>query len=138
LRPLNPFLKILRAHLRPHIMDGLDVSGLLHDPERWSGILRSRCLGILRSLRRSILRDLWRAILKGLYGRDIRPRIFLGRPSLELPEQGFRRWLAPFGLILTGWFGGGNFVAGRPVLRGRWHSLSIGGSLNGWRRRNRC
>jgi hypothetical protein len=84
------------------------------------------------------LRDLWRAILNGLYGRDIRPRIFLGRPSLELPEQGFRRWLAPFGLILTGWFGGGNFVAGRPVLRGRWHSLSIGGSLNGWRRRNRC
>lgn len=66
LRPLNPFSKILRAYLRPRIMDGLDVLGLLHDPERRPGILRSRCRGILRSLRRSILRDLRRAILNGL------------------------------------------------------------------------
>src|ERR1700681_3324334 len=69
-----------------------DVSVLLQGPDLCSGTLHDLCLGILY----------------GLYGPDLCPCIFLGRPSLELREQGFG------GLTLIGSFkSGSNFVARR-------------------------
>src|ERR1700688_2023124 len=50
-----------------------DVSVLLHGLDLCSGTLHDLCLGILY----------------GLYGLDLCPCIFPGRPSLELREQGF-------------------------------------------------
>ena len=69
-----------------------DVSVLLHGPDLCSGTLHDLCLGILY----------------GLYGLDLCPYIFPGRPSLELREQGFGR------LTLIGSFkSGSNFVTRR-------------------------
>jgi hypothetical protein len=56
----------LGPDLCPRILLGPDVSVPLHGPDRWSGILHNLC---------------W-SILSGLY------LCSLGRPSLELPEQG--------------------------------------------------
>ena len=93
-----------------------------------------RCSGIFRNLCRGILHNRCRGILNGLYGPDLCLRIFFGRPSFELPKQGFRRWLTIFRLTMIGGFrGGSNFVAGRRVLCGR-QSLSVGGRLYCWRR----
>jgi hypothetical protein len=93
----------LGPDLCPRILHGPDVSVLLHGPDLWSGILHNLCWGILY----------------GLYGPDLCPCIFLGRPSLELLEQGFRWWLTVFHLTLTGGFrSGSNFVARRRVRCG--------------------
>ncbi len=107
-------------YLCPRIVDGPDVSAFLHGPQRCSGILRNLCRGILHNLRRGILNV--------LYGPDLCPRIFLRRPSLELPKQGFIRWwLTIFRLAPGGGFkGGNNFVAGRRVLCGRRRSACMG------------
>lgn len=51
---------------------------ILYGPERCSAILLNPCRGILNRL----------------YGPDLCARIVFGRPSLELPKQSFRRWLA--------------------------------------------
>ena len=59
-------------------MDGLDVSVLLHEPKRNSGIFRD--------LRRSTLHNPCRGILNGLYCFDSCLHIFLSLPSLELLE----------------------------------------------------
>jgi hypothetical protein len=98
--------------LCPRILHRLDLSVLLHGPDLCSGILHSRCLGVL---------DLCLGILYGLYGRDLCPCIFLGRPSLKLLQQGFGWRLTDFGLTLIGRLkSGSNFVArlsiGRPSL----------------------
>ena len=123
------FRGILRGpYLSPRTLDGPEASVLLHGPKRCWRIFRNLCRG-------SILHNLCRGILNGLYGPHLCVRIILGRPSLELPKQGFRRWLTIFRLTLTGGFrGGSNFVAGRRVLCGQRQSLSIGGRLNCWRR----
>jgi hypothetical protein len=55
------------------ILHGPDLSLLLHGPDLFWGSLRDLCLGILH----------------GLYGPDLCLCIFLGRPSLELIQQGF-------------------------------------------------
>ena len=82
---------------------GPDVSVLFHGPDFWSSILHNLCWGSLY----------------GLYGPDLCPCIFLGRPSLELLEQGFRWWLTVFHLTLTGRFrSGSNFVARRRIRCG--------------------
>jgi hypothetical protein len=82
-------------------MDGLDVSVLLHGPERGSGIFRSLC----------------RATFNGPYAPDLCPGIFLGLPSLEFSKQRVRCGLNIFGPTLTGRFGGGGFRK-----EGRWIS----------------
>jgi hypothetical protein len=75
--------------LCPRILEGSDPSVLLH------GLVR--CLGILR-------------------GPTLCPCSFLGYPSLELLEQGFRWRLTVFRLTLAGGFGSGSdFVASRRV-----------------------
>ena len=68
--------------LCPRILHGPEVSVLFHGPDFWSGILHNLCWGILYGP------DLCPRILHGLYDQCL--RIFVGRPSLELPEQGFR------------------------------------------------
>ena len=81
-----------------------DVSVLLHGLDLCSGTLHDLCLGILY----------------GLYGLDLCPCIFPGRPSLELREQGFG------GLTLIGSFkSGSNFVARRHLACSR--RLSVRG-----------
>jgi hypothetical protein len=57
-------------HLCPRILHGTDMSMLLRRPDLCWGILRNLCLGIL-------------------YGLGLRPYPFLGRPALELRQQGF-------------------------------------------------
>jgi hypothetical protein len=87
------------------------------------GILHSRCLGILYGLHGP---DLYRRILYRLH--DLCPRIFLGRPSLELLQRSLSRWQADFGLTLVASFkSGSNFVARRRVRCSRQQSLSAGG-----------
>ena len=117
--PLDFFSGILRGpYLSPRTLDGPDASVLLHGPERCWDIFCNLCLGIFRTLcRGGILHNLCR-------GTHLCVRIILGRPSLELPKQGFRRWLTIFRLTLTGGFrGGSNFVAGRRVLCDQRQSL---------------
>ena len=102
-------------YLCPRVMDAPDVSVFLHRPKRCSGICANWCRGILRNLSRSIL--------NGLYGSDPCLRIFVER------QQGIRRWLTIFCLILISRFsGGGHFVAGRRILCGWWQSPGIGAS----------
>ena len=81
-------------------------SRILHgsDPSVLFGGLDLRW-GILHNLYRGSWRGLYRGSLHGLCGLDLCPCIFLGRPGLELLEQGFRDWLAGLGLSLTGRFG---------------------------------
>ena len=114
------------------MMDGPDTLVPLREPVRYPGI-------ILRNLCRGILRKLRRGVLNGLCGPAICLRILLGRPSLELPKQGFmwrptwfRLILSGFRVMLTDGFGGGNFVVGRRVLFDRRRNLSISGRLNCW------
>jgi len=99
----------LGPDLCPRILLGPDVSVLFHGPDLWSSVSHNLCWGILYGL--------CLGILCGLYGPDLCPCIFLGYPSLELLEQGFRRWwLTDFRLTLAGGFGSGSdFVAGRRV-----------------------
>jgi hypothetical protein len=59
------------SYLCPRTRERPDISVLLHGPAMRSGIFRN--------------------LLNGLYGPDLWVRIFLGRPSLEFPKQGFRR-----------------------------------------------
>lgn len=113
---------VLRAHLCPRIAGGQDTSVLLHEPMRDPGILRY--------LFRTLFHSLCRGVLNGLCGLDLRVRIFLCRPSLELPEQRVRCWITLFRLICRGGFSGGYFIAGRRILCGRRQRLSIGGRLN--------
>jgi hypothetical protein len=54
-------------------LHGPDLLLLLHGPDLFWGSLHKLCLGILY----------------GLYGPDLCLCIFLGRPSLELIQQGF-------------------------------------------------
>ena len=90
------------------ILHGPDPSVLFHGPD----------------LRWGILHNLYRGSLHGLCGPGLCPCLFLGRPSLELLEQGFSEWLADLGLALTdlglaliGRFNSrSNFVARRRVL----------------------
>ena len=119
------FSEVLRARLGPRVLDGSNLSALLHEPIRYPNILRGRCWNIL-------LHDLCRGCLNGLHGLATRRRLLLRRPGLELPEQGFRCQLTVLRLILAGRYRCGNFVAGRCVLRGRRQDLSIGV------RRNQC
>jgi len=109
----------------PRIVYRLDVSVLLHGPDLRSGILHDLCLVIL---------DLGLGVLDGLhglFGSDL--CIFLRRPSLELPEQGFRWWLTDFGLALRCSFKSGtNFFARRDFACCRRQSLSVGSWLNCW------
>jgi hypothetical protein len=59
------------------------------------------------------------------HGRDLCSGILIGRPSLELLEQGFG---CDFGLVLSGSFkSGSNFVARRRVPCSRGQSLSAAG-----------
>jgi hypothetical protein len=102
----------LGPDLSPRILHGPDLSVLLHGPDL--------CCGILHNL-------YW-GILYGLYGPNLCPCIFLGRPSLELLQQGFSWWLTNFGLTLIGRFKSrSNFVARRRVACSRWQILSAGG-----------
>ena len=62
-----------------------DCLALVYGSNLGSGILLCGiCLGILDGLWLNILYRLCRGILYGLCGRDLRPCIFAGRPSLEL------------------------------------------------------
>src|SRR5260370_2402414 len=104
--------------LCPRILYGPDPSVLLHGPDR---------LGIFHNLFWDILHHLCWVTLYGLYRHDLCPYIFLGRPSLELLQQGFRWWLTDFGLTLIGRFrSSSNFVARRRVPCNRQQSLSAG------------
>jgi hypothetical protein len=88
--------------------------GILHGPDLCLGILHTLCSGILYGL-------------YGLYGPDLCPRLLLGRPSLELLQQGFGRWLTDFGRALIRRLESGrNFVARRRVPCGRRQSLGAG------------
>ena len=65
-------------------------------------------------------------VLFVLFGLDL--CIFLGRPSLELLQQGFGRWLTDFGLALISSFkSGSNFVARRRFACCRQQSRGVGG-----------
>jgi len=88
--------------LCPRILFGPDPSVLLHGPVRGLGIL---------------------------YGLPaLCPCIFLGYPSLELLEQGFRWRLTVFRLTLIGGFrSSSNFVAGRRAACRRRQGLSLSG-----------
>jgi hypothetical protein len=62
---------------------------------------------------------------------DLCPRIFLGRPSLKLIEQGFGSWLIDLGLILKGRFKSGKqFIAGWGPRQGL--------NTRGWLKRGRA
>ncbi len=101
--------------LCPCILHGSDVSVLLHGPDLWSGILHNLYWGILYGL-------------DGMYGHDLCPYIFLGRPSLELLQQVFSWRLTAFGLTLIGRSkSDSNFVARRRVPCSRRQGLSVGG-----------
>jgi hypothetical protein len=103
-----------------HFLLGLmEPTIALHGP-RCLGILHGPvlCLGILLGPDLSVL----------LHGPDLRPCIFLGRPSLVLLEQGFGWWLRIFGLTLRCSFkSGSNFVAGRRLRCSRRQSLNADG-----------
>ncbi len=102
---------LLGPDLRSRILHAPDLV-LLRGPDLRSGILYERRLGILY----------------GLYGSDLRPCIFVGRPSLELTKQGFGWWLTDFGLLLIGGLeGGSSFVARGRLTCSRRQSLSAGG-----------
>ena len=74
LLPPDFFCGILHGPcLCPRMMNGQDMSVLLHGPKR--------CSGIFRNLRRSIL--------NGLSGPGLCLRILIRQPALESPEQGF-------------------------------------------------
>src|SRR5438876_7051894 len=107
LRSPDLFSEVLRAYLCPRVVDGSELSALLHEPIRYSNILRSRCWIVL-------LHKLCRGILKGLH-RLACLRLSLRRPGLELPEQGFSCQLTVLRTLLTGWLRFSNFVAGRCV-----------------------
>jgi hypothetical protein len=101
-------------HFCPHISHGLDPSVLLHELLKCWVIFLDLC---------------W-SNLYGLYGL-LGPCIFLGCPSLEVPQQGSRWWFIVFRLSMIGWLGdGSNFVAG---WRAPWSwrgSLTVSGRLN--------
>ena len=87
---------------------------------------------------RGILHDLYRGSLHGLCGLSLGPCLFLGRPSLELLEQGFSDWLgfsewpAGHGLALIGRFDRrSNFAARRRIRCRRRQILRSGNGLNG-------
>jgi hypothetical protein len=97
--------------LSPRILHGPDLPVLFHGPDLCWCILHSLCPGILH----------------GLPGPRLCPCFFLGRPSLELLEQGFSEWLADLGLALISRFNSrGNFVARRRVTCSRRQILSAG------------
>ena len=103
-------------------------SRILHGPDPsvlFGGL--DLCWGILHNLYRGSWRGLYRGSLHGLCGLDLCPCIFLGRPGLELLEQGFSEWLADLGLALIGRFNSrSNFVARRRVRCRRRQILSAG------------
>ena len=88
------------AHLalRGPLLDDFDGAGslprILYGPGP-SVLFRGLDLG------RGILHSLYRGSLHGPCGLGLRPCIFLGRPGLELLEQGFSDGLADLGLALT-------------------------------------
>ena len=105
------------------ISHGLDPSVLFHGPD----------------LRLGNLRHLYRGSLRGLCGLGLCPCLFLGRPGLELLEQGFSDWLgfsewlgfsdelADLGLALIGRCNShSNFVARWRIRCGRRQILSAG------------
>jgi hypothetical protein len=101
----------LGPNLCPCILQGPNPPVLFRRPNLCGGILRNLCRGILH----------------GLYWHDLCPCIFLGRPSLELLEQGFIWRLTDLGLTLIGRFNSrGNFVARRRVRCRRRQILSAG------------
>jgi len=123
----------------PHICSGGFCepglyTGILLGPDLCPRILHvPDPLVLLRGLGRcwSILHNLCWGILYGLYRLDLCRCIFLGRPSLELLQQGSRWILADFCLALTGGFGSSsNFVAGRRAPCSRRQGLSVSGRLN--------
>ena len=110
----------LGSDLSPRILYGPEVSVLLYGLGSCRGIL-------LHNLCGGILHNVGLGILYGLYGHDQCPRIFVGRPSLELIQQGFGWWLTDFGLLLIGKFRSGcNFVARRRALCSRRQNLRAG------------
>jgi hypothetical protein len=89
--------------------------------------------GIFQNLCSCILYRVHRLDL--LYGLDLCPCIFLGCPSLELPEQDFSRRLIIFRLTLIGGFrGGSNFAASRSAWVARRITVRI--CSRAWPRRD--
>jgi hypothetical protein len=111
------------------LLRGPGVSLLLHRPGLSLLLLGPNlCSGILHDLCPDILCGLRLGILYGLYGPDLRPGIFIGRPSLEFIQQVFGWWLTDFGrTLVVGLKGGSNFDAGRRLTCSRRQSLSAGG-----------
>ena len=127
----------LRPDLCSCILHGPDLSVLFHGPDpRWG-----------------ILHHLYGGSLHGLCGPGLCPCLSLRRPSLELLEQFFSKWLADLGLALTGLALTGlaltglaltdldsaligrfnrrsNFVARRRIRCGRRQILSAGDCMN--------
>jgi hypothetical protein len=123
----------LRPDLCACILHGPDLSVLFHGPNpRWS-----------------ILHP---GSLHGLCEPGLSPCLFLGRPRLELLEQGFGKWLSDLGLALAdlssaladlglaltdlgpaligGFNRRSNFVARRRIRCGRRQILSAGDCMN--------
>ena len=95
-------------------------SRILHGP--YPSVLFHRL-----DLCRGILHNLYWGNLRGLYGLDLCPCIFLGRPGFELLQQGFGCWLTDLGLILIGRHRSrSNFVARRRFRCSRRQVLSAG------------
>ena len=113
----RPFSGALHGpYLCPRISDGPDLAVLLAD----------RCPSIFCNLGRGILHKRFRDCFNRLHRPDLCLRILLGRPSLELPQQGCSRWLT-FAPTLIRFESGNNFIARRLVSCCRRQSLSAGG-----------
>ncbi|HET7160705.1 MAG TPA: hypothetical protein VFI62_17025, partial [Burkholderiales bacterium] len=88
-------------------MHGPDPSLFFRGLDLRRSFLREPCRGILHGL------DRWE-ILRRLGRFGLRPRVFLGRPGLELLEHGFAWRLIDLGPGLSGRFGSSSgFLARR-------------------------
>jgi hypothetical protein len=68
------------------------------------------------NLRWGILCNRYAGILYERYRLDLCPRLFVGRPSLELVQQGFDWRLTDFGLTLIGGFESASNLAARRAV----------------------
>jgi hypothetical protein len=121
------------ADLCSRILHVPEVPVPLHGPDLFRIILRNLYLGILCL---GVLHSRCLGILHGLHGPDVRrrilyrrhdlcPRIFLGRPSLELLQRSLGWWLPDFALApIASFKSGSNLVARRRVRCSRQQSLS--------------
>jgi hypothetical protein len=114
------FSRILHVpYLCPRTIDLTDMPVLFLGPQRcWAhDISHNLCWGILNRL----------------YGPDLCLRIFLVRPSLEQPKQGFRREHTIFSLALIRRLRrDSNLVADLRLLCARRQSQRFGGRLKCW------